>query len=143
MNFNKKSWEEMAFDLAEKGISLGTKDQLKASTLCWAAAAALAVQHLKDTDIYYWIMSGYGRSLLEGKRYDEAIEIAKLAYEWELARQQPLSTLTLAHALLAQGNRDAAKPFFQASYALIGEEIYKQFPELKIETFMTLLQDQE
>jgi tetratricopeptide (TPR) repeat protein len=143
MNFHEKTWQDKAFDFANQGISLSMLRQLKAAAFSWAAAAELASQHLQGSDFYYWVMGGYGKALLDCQCYDEAIEFAELAYKWEVSIKQPASTLTIAHALMAQGKLDAAKPFLRSCHTLIGDKIYKQFPELEREILLSLLQDGE
>lgn len=81
MEFHHKSWQEKAFDLANQGISLDTLGEKEAAACSWAAAAEVAKAHLRDNDIYYWIMSGYGAVLIQCQRYQEAIEAAKEALE--------------------------------------------------------------
>ncbi|WP_343551022.1 hypothetical protein [Pantoea sp.] len=139
MHFHNKSWKDKAFDLAESGISLGMLCQLQASVYAWAAAAELAEQYLQNDDIYYWIMGGYGKSLQENGSHDEAIKYSKRAYEWELKRGQPLSSLTIAQSLMIKKDVDSAKPFIQAAYKIIGDEIYSQFPDDQTALLKTLL----
>lgn len=137
--FYKNTWEEKAFTLANIGISLGSLKQTKASAFSWGAAYELANDHLQDNDIFYWIMGGYGKALLDCKEYEEAICFSKRAYEWELDRKQPLSALTISHALIALGKEGEAKPYLRMCFGLIGDAIFEQFPEFNMERLKSLL----
>ncbi|PIF22022.1 tetratricopeptide repeat protein [Candidatus Pantoea floridensis] len=129
MEFHHKSWEEKAFDLANQGISLESDDQNIAATFSWAASAELAKTHLRDKEIYYWILSGYGSSLVKCQRYQEAIEAANEALEWEATKGQVLARMTLARALYGMGAIDGAIAYFQQIYAMKGEAVFDAFPE--------------
>jgi len=139
MKFHHKSWQEKAFDLANQGISLDTLGEKEAAACSWAAAAEVAKAHLRDNDIYYWIMSGYGAVLIQCQRYLEAIEAAKEALEWEAQQNQILSRMTLARALYALGAGDGAKSYFQQIYDMKGDDIFVAFPEFEPATLRELV----
>lgn len=139
MEFHHKSWQEKAFDLANQGISLDSYGETQAATCSWAAAAELAKTHLRDNDIYYWIMSGYGAVLIQCQRYQEAIEAAKEALEWEAQQNQILSRMTLARALYAMGAVDGAKIYFQQIYDMKGDGIFAALPEFEHATLKDLV----
>ncbi|MBD9658784.1 MULTISPECIES: hypothetical protein [Pantoea] len=139
MEFHRKNWHEKAFDLANRGISLGSLGEHQAAACSWGAAAELAKAHLRDDDIYFWIMSGYGAILIQCQRYQEAIEAAKEALDWEAQQNQILSRMTLARALYALGAVDGAKFYFQQIYDMQGDGIFAALPEFEHATLKDLV----
>ncbi|MBY4837043.1 hypothetical protein K5Y32_05515 [Pantoea sp. DY-15] len=139
MEFHRKNWHEKAFDLANRGISLDMLGEHQAAACSWGAAAELAKAHLRDDDIYFWIMSGYGAILIQCQRYQEAIEAAKEAFDWEAQQNQILSRMTVARALYALGAVEGAKVYFQQIYAMKGDDIFVAFPELDHGTLRELI----
>ncbi|EJL90344.1 hypothetical protein [Pantoea sp. GM01] len=140
MEFHHKAWKEKALDLANQGISLGVINEKLASAFAWAAAAELAKAHLRDDEIYFWILGGYGAALVNCQRYHEAIEAAKEALDWEAKHDQILSRMTMARALYNMGAIDGAKTYFQQIYAMKSEDIYQAFPEIDRQTLTDLIE---
>lgn len=130
MHFHEETWERKAFLLAEQGITLRCDGEREAALHVCEAAMVLAQKFIrKDDPLYHWVTGGYGESLVQCERYEEAIHAVLPSCEWERGNDVFCSRMTMALSLLALNRADDAAPYLVELYAKTGDELFSLFPE--------------
>ncbi|UGX87167.1 hypothetical protein [Phyllobacterium meliloti] len=135
--------ERQAFDQANEGIRLGAIGNHLLAVKHWEKASRIADELLPQTDINFWIKSGFGAALFDADRFDESIAISQMARDWCLGHKQPLASLSIARSYLALGQTTAATTYLREIHSLIGNDIFAAFNDSDEVKIRAALSDDE